>query len=341
MYQRLTHLFAIAGVALILAGCAGGGLGALLGLIGIGGAVGQIEDLFGSDTDDDADVLLDGQVIRTISRGTSELRLRGLPEGRHLLQVVATEFRGIVRLIDVDAESDLQLGSLEAEDGGMISGRVTMRDTDGSTRAAVRVPVYAIPGGAVTVAEGQPVTTIPPAGTHYVAYTDGNGQFVLNAVTAGDYLVTATVAGYMADVQLIDGLQATQRKRNTDLELVQDANAPSGRAQGIASGRTGGGSVSLGGASIRAQLAAGYAPAIPQATIARIQNAYGADLRAAPWFRWNVLSTLADNGGSYVLPLPPGTHRVDAFAYNYQPAYRDVAITANATTGADFTLDAR
>lgn len=341
MHYRLVRLGAIAGVALILAGCAGGGLTALLGLIGIGGAVAQLDNLFGGDTEDNANVLLDGQVIRTVSRGTSELRLRGLPEGRHLLQVVSSEFRGVVRLIDVDADSDLQLGRLEAEDGGLVRGRVTVRDTDGSVRAAARVPVYAIPGGAVNVAAGQPVTAIPPAGTHYVVYTDGNGNYELSAMTPGDYLVTATVAGYMADVQLVEGLQATQRQRNTDLELLQDASVATGQAAGVASGRTGGGSMSLGGASLRARLGGGYAPGIPQASIDRIETRYGAALRAAPWFRWQVLSTLADSGGSYALPLPPGTPRIDCFAYGYQPAFREPAIVAGQTTQADFTLEQR
>ncbi len=338
MQQRLTRLGALAGIALILAGCAGGGLATLLGLIGIGGAVGQFQDLFGGDTEDRADVLLDGQVIRTVDRGNDDLRLRGLPEGRHLLQIVSSDFRGIVRLIDVDADADLQLGQLQAEDGGQVRGSVTMRDTDGSIRAAARVPVYAIPGGAVNVAAGQSVMTIPPAGTHYVGYTDGNGDYSLSAMTPGDYLIAAAVAGYKADVQLVEGLQADERQRNTDLELSQDAGAPAGRATGVTSGSTGGGSVSLGGASLRAQLDVAYAPDIPQASMDRIADRYGAALRTAPWFRWQVLATLADAGGSYDLPLPPGTPRIDCFAYGYQPGFRDPVIVAGQTTQADFRL---
>lgn len=341
MQQRLARLGAIAGMALILAGCAGGGIATLLGLVGIGGAVGELRDLFGGSGDGQADVLLDGQVIRTINRDNNDLRLRGLPEGRHLLQIIATDFRGVVRLINVDPDSDLQLGELQAEDGGQVTGTVTLRDTDGSIRAASRVPVYAIPGGAANVAAGQPVSTIPPIGTHYVAYTDGNGDYALSALTPGDYLITAAVAGYMADVKLVEGLQVEQRKRGTDLELVQDAGAPAGRAQGVASGRTGGGSVSLGGASLRGHLDTAYAPGIPQDSINQIANRYGAPLRDAPWFRWQVLSTLSDPGGSYDLPLPPGTPRIDCFAYDYRPAYQEPAIAAGQTTQTDFTLDSR
>jgi len=342
MRQRLTRIGAIAGLALILAGCAGGGVAALLGLISIGGAVGQIENLFtGITGDEQADVLMDGQVIRTVDRGTNDLRLRGLPQGRHLLQIVATDFRGIVRLITVEADSDLQLGQLQAEDGGQVRGSVTVRGSDGSIRAAVRVPVYAILDGAANVAAGQPVMTIPPADTHFVAYTDGNGDYRLSALTPGDYLVTAAIGGHLADVQLVEGLQAQQRRRNINLELIADPGAAAGRAAGVVSGRASGGTVSLGGASLRARLDAGYAPGIPQDSITRIATLHGGALRDAPWFRWTVLSTLADAGGSYELPLPPGTPRIDCFAYGYQPAFREPAITASVTTTVDFTLEER
>jgi len=340
MQHKVTRYIAIAIMTLVLAGCAGGGLGALLGLVAIGDAVGDIEDLFAGDDDGEATVLLDGQAIRTVDAGNDTLRLRGLPAGRHLLQIVANEFRGILRLITVQPDADIELGALQAEDGGLVSGTVTIRENDGSTRRAVRVPVYAVPGGSAVVAAGQPVTTIPPTGTHYVTYTDGNGNYTISAMAPADYLVTAAVAGYMADVQLIEGLQVNQRQRNKDLELVAD-NVPAGEARGVVQGQTGGGAASLGGASLRAQLCTAYAPDIPQATIDRIANQHGGDLRAAPWFRWEVLSTLADAGGSYELPLPPGNPRVHAFSYDYRPAFRDLTITDGTTSQADFTLDER
>lgn len=341
MRHKLTRLAAIAVITFVLAGCGGGGLAALIGLGAIGNAFGDIGDLFDDGGDDEADVLLDGQVIRAVDRGTDNLRLRGLPEGRHLLQIVVNDFRGVVRLINVDANSDLQLGRLQAADGGLVRGTVMLREGDGSTRPAVRVPVYAIPGGASNVAAGQPRTTIPPIGTHYVVYTDGNGEYELGAMTPGDYLVTAVVAGYMADVQLIEGLQIDQRQRNKDLELAADGGARTGEAAGVVQGQAGGGAVSLAGASLRAALPAAYAPGIPQATINRIANRSGSALRASPWFEWTVLATLADAGGSYRLPLPPGTPRVQAFAYDYQPALRDPTITVGVTTAVDFTLNER
>lgn len=339
MKQRTARFTTIAVITVVLAGC-GGGVGMLLGLVGIGSVAGQISGLFTGDSDDQADVMLNGQVIRTVNRGTSTLRLQGIPEGRHVLQIVSSDFRGVLRLINVDAGADVQLGQLQADDGGMVRGKVTLRESDGSTRAAVRVPVYAIPGGSSLVASGRSVITLPPASTHYVTYTDGNGDYQINAMTAGDYLITATVAGYMADVQLIEGLQPEQRQRNRNLEL-NAADAAAGRAVGVVLGRMNGGSSSLGGASLRARLATAYAPGIPQETIDRIAARHGGALRAAPWFQWRVLSTLTDPGGSYQLALPPGTHRVDAFAYDHQPAFREPGITAGVATPADFTLDRR
>lgn len=339
MKQNLTRLLTIAVITVVLAGC-GGGITTLLGLIGIGSAVADISDLFSGTDDEDADVLLDGQIIRTVDRGDDRIRLQGLPEGRHLLQIVATDFRGILRVINVDAGSDVQLGSLQAQDGGLVSGRVLLEASGGATRAAARVPVYAIPDGAARVAAGSGVTSLPPATTHYVTYTDGNGEYSLKALEPGDYLVTATVAGYMADVQFIEGLAVEQRQRNRDLTLVQDDVAV-GAAAGVVLGRASGASSSLGGASLRGQVDGGYAPDIPQDTIDRIENAHGGTLRAAPWFRWQVLSTLADVGGSYELPLPPGTPRIDVFHYGYQPAYSEPTITAGTSSPVDFTLEER
>ncbi|MFW5866595.1 MAG: carboxypeptidase-like regulatory domain-containing protein [Armatimonadota bacterium] len=238
----------------------------------------------------------------------------------------------------MDAGSDVQLGELQAQDGGLVSGRVTLKGSDNSTRAAVRVPVYAIPDGAAGLAAGSPVTNLPPATTHYVTYTDGNGEYEISAMAPGEYLVTAAVAGYMADVQFIDGLTIEQRQRNKHLELIDD-DVAAGVAAGVVLGQTNGGSSSLGGAGLRARLDTGYAPDIPQATIDRIEDASGSVLRDAPWFRWQVLSTLADAGGSYQLRLPPGTPRIDGFVYGYQPAFREPVITADATTQTDFTLE--
>jgi len=339
MKHNATRFVAIAVITVVLAGC-GGGVTALLGLIGIGSTVADISDLFSGSNEQDADVLLDGQVIRTVDRGNSTIRLQGLPEGRHLLQIVASDSRGILRVINVDAGSDVQLGELQAQDGGLVSGRVTLKASDNSVRAAARVPVYAIPGGAARVAAGSGVTSLPPATTHYVTYTDGNGEYSLRALAPGDYLVTAAVGGYMADVQFIQALTVDQRQRNKNLELDED-NVSVGAAAGVVLGRTSGGSSSLGGASLRARLSGGYSPDIPQDTINRIENAYGGDLRGAPWFQWQVLSTLADPGGSYQLSLPAGTPRIDAFSYGYQPTYREPAIVAGTTTAVDFTLEDR
>lgn len=340
MKKKATRLIVIAAITGVLAGCGGGGLGALLGLISIGNAVGEIEDLFGGDTADRADVLLDGQVIRTVDRGNNTIRLQGLPEGRHLLQIVSSDFRGILRLINVNPGEDVQLGQLQAEDGGLISGTVMLREADDSTRPAVRVAVYAVPRAQVNLSPGGAATTLPPLQTHYVAYTDGNGRYEFNAVTPGDYLVTATVAGYTANVQLIQGLQVEQRQRNKNLELVAD-DVPAGSAAGVVLGNTNGGSSSLGGASLRASLGSAYVPAIPQDTANRISRQDGGTVRSSSWFRWEVLSTLADSGGSYSLPLPPGTPRIDAFSYGFRPAFRDPTIVADVRTPVDFTLEQR
>ena len=341
--KQIPKLLAVAVIALSLTGCAGGGLGALLDLIAIGNAVGDIEDLFGGSGGDadEADVLLDGQVIATLPEGEETLRLSGLPEGRHLLQVVAGDYRGSVRTIDVDANMNLPLGVLQATEGGQVRGTVRTQQADGSTRTVARVQVYAIPGGVDNITVGSGLVSIPPNGTHYVAYTDGNGRYELSAMMPGDYLITAAIAGHQADARLVEGLQQGRRESDVDLQLVVDASVAAGRAIGNVTGGASGGSVSLGGASLRATPDIPFAPGIPQDTIDRIANDSGAALKNAPWFQWRVLATLTDAGGSYSLPLPPGTPRVDAFAYDYLPAYREPLIVADQVAVSDYRLEER
>ncbi len=341
MIHRACKLLVVSTIAVILAGCAGGGLLALLGLIAVGNVVTEVTDLIGGNDPDELDVYLDGQLLPEHPDSSGDLRLQGLPEGRHLLQVIApNRHDGAVALVTVDPDASLQLGDLDSEEGGRIRGRVTVQDAGGPARAAVRVPVYAIPGGAALVATGASRVDVPPDGTHFVAFTDGNGNFSLDAVAPGDYLVTAAVAGYDADARLVEGLSAGQVVRDQDLTLAADGIA-TGSARGVVAGEVGGGTQSLPGAALRADLPAAFEPAVPQDVIDRIAAESGSALRASPWFRWQVLSTLTDAGGSWSLRLPVGTSRISCFAYAYRPGFLDVPVAAGATSQTDFTLQHR
>ncbi len=341
MIRRALKLLAVPAIAIILGGCAGGGLLALLSLIAVGNVVTQVTDLVGGNDPDELDVYLDGQLLPVHPDGDGDLHLQGLPEGRHLLQIIAPNRQdGAVTLVTVDPDSSLQLGALQSQQGGRIFGRVTVQDAGGPARAAVRVPVYAIPGGAALLTPGSPVVDVPPNGTHFVTFTDGNGSFRLDAVAPGDYLVTCAVAGYDTDVRLVTGLSAGQVARDQDLALVADHIA-AGSASGVVDGEVGGGTQSLPAAAVRAHLPAGFAPDVPQEVVDRIAAEAGASLRSSPWLRWQILSTLSDAGGSWSLALPTGTSRISCFAYYYRPGFLDVAVTAGANTRTDFTLQRR
>lgn len=339
MLHKSARLMVAGVLAVLLTGCGGAGLLALLGLIQVGSLIGQVRDVIGGDDPDQFDVYLDGQLLPVTPNDNGVLRLNNLPEGRHLLQMIApSRERGAVTSVTISPNSELRLDNLVSVVGGRIRGRVVLRDAVGAERAAVRVPVYAIPGGASNVAVGAPLVQIPPAGTHYVAFTDGLGNFSLDAVAPGDYLVTAAVAGYDTDALLVQALAERQTLREMDLTLVADggqAGAVSGNVEGQLGG---GGTQSLGGAGLRATPGTPFRPAVDQDAVDRIAAESGAALRASPWFEWRVLSTLADSGGSYLLPLPAGTARVACFAYNYRPGYLDTAITAGTDRRLDFTL---
>ncbi len=342
MTARLPRLLVVAVLVTLLAGCGGGGLfGALLGLVAVGNVIGELGNLIGGDDPDEFDVYLDGQLLPEHPDGGGNLHLRGLPEGRHLLQIIApSRYRGAVSLITVDPDTDLPLNNLQHQVGGRIRGTVTVQETGGATRAAARVPVYAIPGGAQAASIGAPIVQVPPDGTYYVMYTDGNGQFSLDAGATGDYLVTAVVAGCDADARLVQGLGERQTLRDMDLTRVADGVA-TGIVRGAANEQVAGGTQSLAGASLRAGLQLGLLPDVPQATIDRIAAASGVALRPSPWFQWHVLSTLSDAGGTYVLDLPAGNSRITCFAYDHQPGYRDAVVVNAADLRVDFTLQPR
>lgn len=340
MTRRMLKLLLIAAVTATLAGCGGGTLvGALIGLISVGDVIGRVENLLeeGDDPTNSA-VLLDGQPLPVSPDAAGRVRLRDLPAGRHLLQVVAPGgFRGAVTIINVQPNSDLRLDNLQAQVGGRVRGTVTLP----GDVAAGRVLVYALPGGAQLVREGSSVIALPPADTHYAAYTDGNGEYRLDALAPGDYLITAAVAGFNTDVRVVSGL--TERQSVTvDLELTAAAGAAPGTVRGSIAGQIGGGATqSLAGASVRAELDHPYRPLVPEDVIDRVQTWAGTSLRPSPWFAWEQLATLSDAGGSYLLDLPSGTPRIDAFAYGYQPGYQDAGVNAGQTVRIDFELPER
>ncbi len=341
-----THKGALLGavaaiLAVVLVGCGGGLLETLLGLVSLGNAVGDVRDLF-DEGDNAAEfrVLLDGQLLPVHPAANGDLTLTGLPEGQHLLQVVKpNRVVGSVTMVTVAAGTSMDVGSLEAVHGGRITGSVEAEAAGGGLLPARRVLVVAIPGGAAAVdATHTEAITVPPAATYYAAYTDGNGDFSLDALEPGDYLVTAALAGHKADVQLIQGLVAGQGVRNLALELAVDPDAAYGEIGGVVSGSVQGGTQSLSNALLKVRLAQGFRPKIPAPVRDRIAQESGTTLMTARWFAWKKLSTLTDAGGSYQWPCMPGNLRLDCFAYGYKSEYQDIVVTGGGTTFANFTL---
>ena len=341
IHKRVLLGVVAATLATVLVGCGGGLLGILLGLVGLGNAVGDVRDLF-DDGDDPGEfrVLLDGQLLPVHPTANGNLTLTGLPEGQHLLQVVKpNRVVGTVTRINVTAGASVNVGSLQAVHGGRITGSVKAEAVGGGLFPARRVLVAAIPGGAVAVdATHTEAITVPPATTYYAAYTDGNGDFALDALAPGDYLITAAVAGHVADVQLIQGLVAGQGIPNLALELAADPDATHGTISGFVSGSIGGAAQSLPGAVLEVPLAQGFRPKIPTALRDRIAQDSGTTLMTPRWFKWTKLSTLTDAGGSYQLPCVLGSLRPHAFIYGYESGYQDISVTEGGTTSASFTL---
>jgi len=339
MMKRWTALFVGAAlVVLLMAGCGAAGLiGLLMTLIQAGDAITQVDELLGGDDPETLTVYLDGQELPVVPADNGSLVLSGLPEGRHLLQLVAdNRFRGAVSNIDVVADARVNIPEQTPIIGGRIRGMVEL----GSTPAR-RAMVVAIPGGAASVekAKAAPIG-IPPTGTYYAGFTDANGAYSLDAVEPGDYLVTAAVAGYMADVKLVN-IPAPRRTLDINLTLERNVGSPFGTLNGAVRGTILGGTQSLANARITAVRGVAYEPVVPETVIDTIGAASGLELSDSPWFRWTELATLTDAGGGYQLRAAPGATRLDCFAYDYRPGFKNVQVANGVNTTTEFDLQPR
>jgi len=327
--------------ATLLTGCAGAGLiVALLTLMQVGDIVGNVSDLFEDDDNPgEFTVLLDGQVLPVTPASNGSLVLSGLPEGRHLLQVVAPiKRRGGVTIIQVQPDTRVNIPPLTEVVGGRILGKVQLGNGLGSYTPGRRILVVAIPGGAPLVEKGKAAPIpVPYPTTYYAAFTDANGNYALDAVELGDYLVTAAMAGHDCDVKAITlaGVGATPR---ADLNLERNTAVPSGVLTGSVSGAIAGGSQTLAGARIGIRPPADFEPVVPQAVIDAIATASGRDLMDSPWFAWDELATLTDAGGGYQSRAPVGENRLSCFAYGYRAAYLDAQVLDDGSVHSQFNL---
>ncbi len=338
MKQRLTALL-VAGVLLVLlAGCGGGiGLGTLLSFLDAGDLIASIAPgLFpspvpGVPETQTATVYLDGQPITEIDADDTQVKLEQLPEGRHRLHVVASDYRGASTLVTI-RRGDPFNADISPFTGGHIEGRVRLEESDGTRLAAGRAQVYAIPDGQVELHTSSTIQ-LPGDMPPYAAYTDTAGNYNLRALEPTTYLVIATVAGYMADMVLVD---VQEEMTNTvDLTLHADPEREAGRVSGVVQTRFGAG---LANASLRAQLdAAPYVPNLHEDTVDRIQDEAG--IATLPQLRFNVLATLTRSAGNYRLPLTAGTVDIEAFKLNHRPIAREVTVVGGEQVSADFRLE--
>lgn len=332
MKQGLPKLVAVIVISLALAGCSGGlGVGTLLGLVDVGEIVAGIgAGLFGPGQPSTAQVYLDGQPIREISAGDTEVALTDIPAGDHRLHVVVSARNGATSIINLEPGRTVS-APLTAYAGGRITGTVTLQDGEAGAVAAERVMVYAIPGGGQLLLDGGTVA-LPGDMPPYAAFTSTTGAYDLSALEPGSYLVIAAVAGYMTDLHLVE-LSAGQTRSNVDLVLRRDGSLQPGRVSGIVRSTAG---IGLANGSVRAHLANGYQPAIPQEAVDRIAEATG--ITELPVFRFEVLSTLTAPDGRYRLPLMAGSPELHGFVFGNRPAMQEVNVVAGQVTTANFEL---
>lgn len=343
MKRSLAKWVAVCVITMALAGCAGGlGVGTLLGLvdISVGDVIAEIgQGLFGIGTPTEtgtARVFLNGHLIDEISAGDANVSLRGLPEGRHLLHVTATDFRGVARVVDVRRNRETDVDLSEPYEGGLIRGRVEL-DTDGRLSNAARVLVYAIPDGIEVLEDGDDVR-LPGNEPPFAIYTSEDGAFTFRALPRNrDYLIIAAVAGYATDMRLVRNLAERQRRENVNLTLSSVPGLSPGRVIGVVQSEAEEGAASR-RASLRAQLHSDpYVPAVPETTAERIME--DTEITELAAFRFEVLATLTDERRAYRLPLMPGKWQIECFEFGHRGRAGEVEVRSGQRTTADFHLE--
>lgn len=173
-------------VAVLLAGCGGGGGSSLSG--GLGTIRGNVQE-FASvravrASGDQITVSVDGIGLSTLANADGSFVLTNVPPGLHTL-VAQTFGRAMAIVVNVEAGQETNVGEIVLAEAGQISGLVTS--------AITHQPVA---GALVSVIEQ--VYTMDDQMPHPVRieYTNDFGSYTVSGLPAGDYLVTISKDGY-------------------------------------------------------------------------------------------------------------------------------------------------
>jgi len=280
-------------------------------------------------------VLLDGYDIGTSATASGVISVTGADERSYLVSVARPpEMRkGVHAVVSVIAGRNVNLKNTNPFDGGVISGRVRR---DGATGPYIPdLRVIALRDAAQLLANGSGPISIPPgAGYEYMmGYTDSSGAYRLGPAAYGEWLVLATVAGYTADVKHV--AVSAGADANAQLVLAEDTGVPEGMVVGAVASLAG---IPLFDPLITAFLQTPYEPQIPSSARQQVQTSSGEAMPQGAWFRFTNLATMGSGAGLYQLPVPPGTHQIEAYRRPWHASAEAVVVAADGIATQNFSL---
>ena len=284
---------------------------------------------------EDYHVYLNGYDMGALSGGSGNIHLAGAGAGTYLVGVTKPTDRstGTHVVAALDSNGNVDVSGSNIIEGGRITGTVRRADTGAVVPFA---QVTAVKDAAATIAGGSGPIRIPPAAgathSYMMAIANAAGTFTLGPALYGNWLVTATLAGYAADVAYVSISSNSNAQAN--LNLTVDGTAATGLVRGSVT-RDGS---PLSAALLSGKLAAPYQPLIAADTRTEVSAAAGLSLPAGPWFEWSTLVAVGGTDGQYVLDLPVGNHSLEALHPGSRAATVPVAITAGGSVTQNFAL---
>lgn len=246
--------------------------------------------------------------------------------------------------------------------GGQIAGIVTVVGADGSLQAKAGAAIVAVSGGPIMMAQDGVNIAAPTSGggaqpaattdVRLTATSGDDGSFVIKAVPAGGYQVTASLSGYDDQQRFV--FVSVASTAAADFTFGQPPQPAMGTVKGVVSTKNANGQlVPVAGVQVYGDAvypmmgaagAGGAGTAVPagKARTRSRQDASGAP--AVPSIYpvppiWQGSYATTDENGAYTLTLLAGHHTIQAQSRDYQDASAEVDVVGNQTVTLNFTLE--
>ena len=343
----------VLGALLVVVGCSGSGEtarnqgGIVRGQVNLGGAAPSSLNL-----------VVDGQPVEVEIGADGVFAVPGLPPGEHVVDVVSDDgMSGGRATVVVDPDGTVVIEDpIDLEGAGRIAGKV-VKQTEAGEEPLAGVEVVAR-GDLVWIMTDEGRTLAPDGSTDaepliypppddavletYTAFTGEDGQYAMDGVKPGGYLVVVAVPGLTAGQAWVY-VEADQ-EATADFVLQAAIEPGVGTIQGTVTGeQETGDPVPLEGAVVSVTYpggGGGFEPVPGSSNGLETAQAEepGVGVVLPPDIYWGEFRSLTDQLGHYSLNVPSGYATVSAWADNFSWEGSDVTIQPQETVTKDFLL---